>query len=96
MTEVTVYTTAMCPYCFAAKRLLGSFDIPFEEISLDGRPEERLALSEQHGGWRTVPMIFVGERLIGGYNELKELARSGELAGLVNAGDGGSHEEATR
>lgn len=96
MRGVTVYTTAICPYCFAAKRLLGSLDIAFEEISLDGRPEERLALSEQHGGWRTVPMIFVGERLIGGYNELKKLARSGELARLVDAGDGSAHEEATR
>ncbi len=95
MTDVRVYTTAICPYCFAAKRLLGSLDIPFEEISLDGRPEERLALSEKHGGWRTVPMIFIGERMIGGYNELKELARSGELIRLAKSEQGDEFEEAT-
>ncbi|GEM_PF-4315621 len=65
MVEVTVYTTRICPYCHAARRLLGREGIEFREVSLDGRPELRRRLGEANGGWRTVPMVFVGDRFIG-------------------------------
>ena len=86
MNPVTIYTTALCPYCHAASRLLSGLGVEFEEIRLDGRPEERARLSEENGGWRTVPMIFVGDRFIGGFTELRELHRSGELRELLEMG----------
>lgn len=88
MKNVTIYTTAICPYCHAAKRLLAGLGVEFEEQRLDGRPEERMRLSRENGGWRTVPMIFIGDRFVGGYAELRALHRSGELADLLGL-DGG-------
>lgn len=85
MATVTIYTTRFCPYCMAAKQLLSRHEIEFDEIGLDGRPEQRRELSESNGGWRTVPMIFIGDQLIGGFNELDTLARQGDLEGLVAA-----------
>ncbi len=88
MSQVSIYTTAICPYCHAARRLLSGLGVEFEEIRLDGRPEERMRLSRENGGWRTVPMIFIGDRFVGGYSELRELHRSGELSRLLEPGGG--------
>jgi len=79
MSRVKICTTRACPYCRAAKHLLSSLGINFEEVHLDQDPELRQRLSADNNGWRTVPMIFIDERLIGGYHELQELARSGQL-----------------
>jgi len=84
MKLVKIYTTTVCPYCDAAKRLFKSLGVPFEEISLEGRHEERSRLSQENGGWRTVPMIFVGDRFIGGFDDAKKLHSRGELLPLVN------------
>jgi glutaredoxin 3 len=81
--KVKIYTTSVCPYCDAAKRLFKGLGIHFEEISLEGRHEERQRLSEANGGWRTVPMIFIGERFVGGFNDVKALHDRGELLDLV-------------
>ena len=83
MSVVTVYTTAACPYCRAAKALLEELEIPYDEVPLDGREALRRELGERLGGWRTVPMIFVGERFVGGFSELRELHLRGELLPLV-------------
>ncbi len=83
MAAMTIYTTSFCPYCTAAKRLLDSLGIDFEEIGLDDKPELRHRLSENNGGWRTVPMIFAGDRFLGGYTDVRELHGRGELAELV-------------
>jgi len=53
--------------------------VDFEEIRLDGLPGRRQEISERAGNWRTVPMVFIGDRFIGGYQEAAELHRSGEL-----------------
>ncbi len=82
MPPVTVYTTRFCAYCVRAKRLLDKRDIPYEEIRLDRDHERRMELARQTG-WRTVPMIFIGEEFIGGSDELHALDRSGELAAKV-------------
>ncbi len=79
---VTVYRTRMCPYCVAAAKLLERRGIVYEEIGLDGRPEERRAL-EERTHWRTVPQIFVGEHFVGGYTELAQIERSGRLDVLL-------------
>ncbi len=78
MMKITLYTSDYCPYCDAAKGLLQQLKIPFEEIDVSD-PEAKAELKARTG-WRTVPQVFIGEELIGGYQELAALDRSGELA----------------
>ncbi len=77
-----MYTTRICPYCVAAKNLLRSKGVPFEEVDISGNHEARVWLA-QNSGQRTVPQIFFGERSIGGFQELASLDRDGSLMGLV-------------
>jgi len=83
MTKVTVYTTSYCSYCDAAKDLLRRKNIPFEEVDVtdDNKKWELKART----GWRTVPQIFIGEEMIGGYQELRAMEVSGELARRLKA-----------
>jgi glutaredoxin 3 len=83
MPTITVYTTKICSYCNSAKRLLTQRGLDFEEIGLDDKPELRQKLAAENGGYRTVPMIFIGEEFIGGYTELAALDRNGGLATRV-------------
>lgn len=76
---VTIYTTHVCPYCVAAKRLLSQRGMAFDEVDLTDNEPLRRTLSAQNGGWRTVPMIFLGSKFIGGYTELVNLDRTGAL-----------------
>lgn len=78
MKPVRVYTTRICGYCVAAKRLLERKGVPFEEVDVSRDHEKRMWLV-QATGQRTVPQIFIGEESIGGYNELSALDRAGEL-----------------
>ena len=78
MSSVTIYTSFYCTYCRRAKRLLERKQVDYEEIRLDEDAEKRKELVEKLN-WRTVPMIFVNEQFIGGYDELSALERSGEL-----------------
>ena len=81
MTEkfrVRVYTTNICGYCRAAKRLLEQRGIPFEEINLSNDPVLRQKLVDQTG-WRTVPLIQIDDELVGGFTELVALDKAGEL-----------------
>ena len=84
MPAVTIYTTRACSYCVAAKRLLAARGIAYEEIDVTGDATKRAWLRETTGR-RTVPQIYVGERPVGGYNDLVALDRSGELASMVAA-----------
>jgi glutaredoxin 3 len=93
MPDVTMYTTRTCPYCVAAKRLLSSRGIPFEEVDVSGDRDKRSWLVETTGR-RTVPQIFIREQSIGGYEELAELDRSGELRTMLG-GDAPPVEQAT-
>jgi len=77
-----MYTTRWCGYCVRAKTLLESRGISFEEISLDEDPDFRRRLLDLTGGW-TVPQIVIDGRPIGGYTELWQLDRSGELEHLA-------------
>ena len=73
-----MYTTRWCGYCVRAKTLLDSRGLEYEEIDLDGDPGFRQRLLELTGGW-TVPQILIDGNPIGGYTELWQLDRSGEL-----------------
>ena len=77
-----MYTTRWCGYCVRAKTLLESRGISFEEISLDDDPDFRQRLLDLTGGW-TVPQIVIDGRPIGGYTELWQLDRTGELEHLA-------------
>ncbi len=78
MREVTMYTTSTCPYCRAAKQLLESKGIPYTEINVgtQGIKQEMVKRSGRH----TVPQIFIGDRHVGGYDDLAQLQREGGLA----------------
>jgi glutaredoxin 3 len=82
MARIQMYTTRWCGYCVRAKTLLESRGISFEEISLDDDPDFRRRLLDLTGEW-TVPQIVIDSRPIGGYTELWQLDRSGELEHLA-------------
>lgn len=80
--DVKVYFKIPCPYCDHAKRFLQERNIPFEAIDLTDRPDEMIRI-KQETGWRTVPIIMINGRLIGGYTDLKALDESGGLEPLL-------------
>jgi glutaredoxin 3 len=82
MARIQMYTTRWCGYCVRAKTLLDSRGLEYEEINLDGDPGFRQRLLELTGGW-TVPQILVDGNPIGGYTELWQLDRNGELDKLA-------------
>jgi len=85
MANVRMYTTMFCGYCRAAKQYLKQVkNVTVEEIDLTDEPEQRAELIAKTGH-RTVPMIFVGDTFVGGYDEMRNLDRSGELDELLNA-----------
>lgn len=83
MQEITVYTTKVCAYCDAAKRLLTQKGYPYKEVDLTSNHDLRMKLSAEQNGWRTVPMIFIGSEFVGGFTELASLDKRGELEGKV-------------
>ncbi len=78
---VTIYTTVVCPYCVAAKRLLKARGIDYDEIDVSNDPAKRAWLLETTGR-RTVPQIFIHGEAIGGYDDLAALDRKGQLMSL--------------
>jgi glutaredoxin 3 len=82
-TEIVMYSTAWCGYCQRARSLLERKGAPVREIKIDEDPRERDVMLQRTGGRRTVPQIFIGERHIGGYDDLAALERAGELDKLL-------------
>jgi glutaredoxin 3 len=80
---IQVYSTRICPYCLMAKRLLANKGAPYEEVLVDVDGTRRVEMTERSGGRRTVPQIFIGDRHVGGYDELAALERAGELDPLL-------------
>lgn len=85
MPPVTIYTKSWCPYCSAAKDLLTRKGVAFEEIEITGRADERARMIERAGGASTVPQIFIGDRHVGGCDDLYALDARGELDPLLAA-----------
>jgi glutaredoxin 3 len=81
--KVEIYTTSYCPYCFAAKALLERKGVSFVEIEVGYDGSLREAMTKRAGGRRTVPEIFINDRIIGGYDELRALEARGELDALL-------------
>ena len=85
MPEITMYTTAMCPYCMNAERLLASKGVStINKIRIDLEPEHRMEMMQKTGR-RTVPQIYIGERHIGGFDDLRALDLAGGLDTLLAA-----------
>ena len=85
MQAVKMYTTAVCPYCVQAKRILQSRGVAhMEEIRGDSHPQERVKMMDMTGR-RTVPQIFIGETHVGGCDDLMALDSQGGLLPLLNA-----------
>lgn len=83
MSVITMYTTATCPYCMAAERLLLSKGVKeINKIRVDLQPEQRLEMMHKTGR-RTVPQIYIGEQHVGGFEDLRALDVAGGLNPLL-------------
>ena len=79
MKLVTIYTGPLCNYCDAAKRLLARNNVEYKEINIatvEGAMEEMI---KKANGKRTIPQIFFEDHHVGGYQELRELEKKGDL-----------------
>ncbi len=80
---IKIYSTTWCPSCRAAKSLLDSLNINYEEINIEDVGISREQLREMSGG-HTVPQIMINDKSIGGYDKLLLLNQSGKLEELIN------------
>lgn len=85
MQPVEIYTSPLCGFCHAAKRLLKSKGVTFTEINVLTNPGRKPEMIQRAGGRRTVPQIFVGPIHVGGCDELYALERAGKLDALLSA-----------
>lgn len=83
MKPVEIYTTSSCGFCHAAKRLLSSKGVSFSEIDVGRDPARRAEMTQRARGGRTVPQIFIGDRHVGGCDDLYALERAGKLDPLL-------------
>lgn len=83
---VTMYATAVCPYCVAAERLLRSKGVSqIDKIRVDTDPARRVEMMERTGR-RTVPQIYIGAHHVGGFDDLAALDHAGKLDALLEGG----------
>ncbi len=82
MPKVTLYTTQICPYCVRAKHLLQRKGVPFQEIRID-QDREQMRIMVERSRRHTVPQIFIGDRHIGGFDDMAALDARGELDSLL-------------
>jgi glutaredoxin 3 len=85
MPAITIYTKNWCPYCSAAKKLLTEKGVEFTEIDIEKKPEARPEMIQKAKGRSTVPQIFIGDRHVGGCDDLYALDDSGQLEPLLQA-----------
>ena len=82
MRPVTVYTSETCTLCHSVENLLNVREIPYEKVILNEDSDEHHALTER-SGMHTLPQVFIGSLLVGGYRETLAADQSGMLADLV-------------
>lgn len=85
MQNVEIYTSPLCGFCHAAKRLLAQKGVGFTEIDVSREPNKRQEMVQRANGGRTVPQIFIGNTHVGGCDDLYDLERSGKLDPLLAA-----------
>lgn len=80
--KVVMYTTGLCGFCRAAKKLLDKKGVEYEDIAVDFDAAKRQEMMDRSGR-RTVPQIFIGDHHVGGFDDLSELEAEGELDPLL-------------
>ena len=83
MKNITMYTGPMCNFCDAAKRLFSRNNLKYEEIDISSKDGLRDEMIKKANGKRTIPQIFFDNQHVGGYVELRELEKKGELINLL-------------
>ena len=83
MTPVEIYTSPLCGFCHAAKRLLNQKGVNFTEIDVLSNPDRKAEMVQRANGGRTVPQIFIGDKHVGGSDDLHALERAGKLDPLL-------------
>ena len=87
MAKIVMYSTAVCPYCINAERLLVAKGVKaINKIRVDLQPEQRLEMMEKTGR-RTVPQIYINDQHIGGFEELHALDLRGQLEPLLDSNE---------
>ncbi|NRA45922.1 MAG: glutaredoxin 3 [Oligoflexales bacterium] len=81
--SVLVYSKSTCPYCVAAKKLLNTKGVSFQEIDINHYPEKRDEMIAKANGRYTVPQIFIGDHHVGGFTDLLSLEQNGSLDSLL-------------
>ena len=84
MAGIDIYCTPTCGFCFAAKRLLDSKGVEFNEIDLTKSPDQRIEMTKRAEGAKTVPQIFINDIHVGGCDDLYALERAGKLDELLS------------
>lgn len=82
MAPIEIYTTPLCGYCHAAKRLLDAKGAPYVERDVS-RDRDLRARMQERSGRRTTPQIWIGDTHVGGYDDLAALEREGRLSALL-------------
>jgi|TARA_B100000131_G_scaffold172522_1_gene166692 glutaredoxin 3 len=77
--KILIYSSMLCPYCFAAKTLLKKLNLKFEEVLVDNNSKVKKKMIELSDGRTSVPQIFFGENHVGGYDDLKRYYEEGKL-----------------
>jgi glutaredoxin 3 len=85
MAQVTIYTRDWCGYCARALKLLNDKGAEFTEFNAGADPQKRQEMLQRSGGRSTFPQIFIGDRHIGGCDDMMALERGGKLDELLNA-----------
>ncbi|MEX0339440.1 MAG: glutaredoxin 3 [Arenibacterium sp.] len=85
MKPVEIYTSPLCGFCHAAKRLLSQKGVSFSEVDVLSNPDRKPEMVQRSNGGRTVPQIFIGETHVGGCDDLYALERAGKLDALLAA-----------
>ncbi|MEZ5674122.1 glutaredoxin 3 [Thalassovita litoralis] len=83
MKPVEIYTSPMCGFCHAAKRLLNQKGVEYTEIDVWAAPDRKPEMIQRANGGRTVPQIFIGETHVGGCDDLYALEQAGKLDALL-------------
>jgi glutaredoxin 3 len=83
MKNITMYTGPMCNFCDAAKRLFARNNLTYKEIDISMKDGLREEMIKKANGKRTIPQIFFDDHHVGGYVELRELEKKGELINLL-------------
>ncbi len=83
MKDIIMYTGPLCNFCDAAKRLFSRNNLKYKEIDISSKDGLRDEMIKKANGRRTIPQIFFNEDHIGGYQELRELEKKGDLLNLL-------------